>query len=468
VKIRPIGIRARLTLSYVLIFAVLLTSFGMVAYGVLKSRLDRALSEELAERAAALRGYVRFENGTAVLTYDSNDPEEALFIRVSTRYYQVYEGSTGRLLAQSPELEFLGLELSPDEVRTFLAGPLIYDVKTDQGPLRFWNDVVAPSPGEKYLVQVGVSRRDMDNALQHFFDLLLWLLPTGIAAAAAVGWWVAARALRPIITLAAASREIGVSDLNRRLPVRGSGDELDHLANAFNETFARLERAVDEMKQFTASISHELRTPLSILRGEAELALMQAKSEEDYRRVLTSELEEFDKLSRMINQLLTLARAEAGDITLERKPVDLGELVKSMGEQMRPVAESGGVTLTAGAEQEFIVVMGDVNWLERVILNLIDNAIKFTPSGGRVEVITRSADDNAIIEVTDTGSGIPAAALPHIFERFYQADPARSEQAGAGLGLSLAKWVVDQHEGKIEVSTSAGHGSSFRVVLPKN
>jgi len=465
VKLRPLGIRARLTAVYVLLLAAAFTAFGAVSYRILKSRLDNDLSQELVNRGAALRGYFHFDNGDVELTYDADDPEQASFIQISTRYYQIYNARNGRLMAQSPELEVLGLELTPEEVRAVTDGQPFHDVGTDAGVIRFRNEILNPAPGEEYLFQVGISLNQMNDTLKAFLQLLLWLIPSGIAIISLVGWWAAGHALQPVATLASNVQQIGVSDLTKRLPIRGTRDELDRLTVAFNEMLSRLARTIEEMRQFTASISHELRTPLSILRGEAEVALMQAKTEHDYRRLISSQLEEFDRLTRMINQLLTLARAEAGEIPIEHKPVDLRRLAQSLADQMAPVAEARGVTLRTDCDQRGVIVSGDASWLQRVILNLVDNAIKFTPDGGTIIVGVQAGETGGVFEVQDTGSGIPAESVPRIFERFYQADPARSER-GAGLGLSLVKWVVDQHGGTIEVTSQPGDGSRFRVVLP--
>jgi signal transduction histidine kinase len=227
-----------------------------------------------------------------------------------------------------------------------------------------------------------------------------------------------------------------------------------------------LEKAVGEMKQFTASISHELRTPLAVLRGEAEVALMQANSPEQYRRVLSSQLEEFEKLSRMINQLLTLARAESGDVAIAQEPVNISNMTRSIAEQLEPVAASKDVTLASNCDPD-VMLRGDASWIERVILNLADNAIKFTRPGGHVWVTVSKKRNDAILEVADDGIGIVPEAIPHIFERFYRADPSRANRAdGAGLGLSLVKWAVDQHHGSIQVESTPGSGTRFAVKIP--
>jgi heavy metal sensor kinase len=464
-KVRPIGIRARLTVTYALVFVALLGAFGVVSYRVLKNGLDDALSDELVNRAAALRGYLRFTKDNATLSFNHDDPEEAYFIQISTRYYQIYEIGTGRLMAQSPELEILGLDLNPEEVESQVQGGPFSDVHTDHGDLRFRNEVIEQD-GRTFLFQIGASMVPMQDALRRYFELMLWLIPLNLVIASIVGWWAAGRALLPVTRLAATARDIEVSDLTRRLPVTGSHDELDKLAQTFNETFSRLAHAIDEMRQFTASISHELRTPLAILRGEAEIALMQPTSNPEFRRVLSSQLEEFEKLTRMINQLLTLARAEAGEIPMGRGPVDLCPLVKSLADQITPIAEARQLHLTVQCEHESIVAAGDSGWLERVILNLLDNAMKFSRSGGMVKISVQTTDKTASIEVSDSGPGISPESLPHIFERFYQADAARSGQQGAGLGLSLVKWIVQRHGGSIDVRSNPGVGSTFRVLLP--
>jgi heavy metal sensor kinase len=277
---------------------------------------------------------------------------------------------------------------------------------------------------------------------------------------------MAGRALKPVAALGKAASEIAVSRLDRRLPVQGTNDELDQLAIQFNETLARLEKAVGEMKQFTASLSHELRTPLAILRGEAEVALMQTHSAEHYRRVLASQLEEFEKLTRMINQLLTLARAESGEVEIAEEHVNISSMVQKLSEDLEAVAASKNVTLSCNCDSD-VVVNGDSGWIERIVLNLADNAIKFTRPGGHVAIRVSGQAETATLEVQDDGVGITAEAIPHIFERFYRADPSRTNRAdGVGLGLSLVKWAVDQHHGSIDVESVPAKGTRFVVHLP--
>jgi heavy metal sensor kinase len=461
----PLALRTKLMLSYTAILVVLLVALGLVYYRALSTQLDADATAEVQEVTSGLHGYLQFERGVPVLDYDRNDPDEASFVDRVARYFQVYNATTGQLMMQSPALAPLGLQYTPGEVRAFRDHPGIEDVLTDNGRIRFSNSVITPEPGETYLLQVGVRLAVVDNALQRFVDLLLWSGPVCVLVAIIAGRWMAGRALAPLARLAAASRDIDIADLGRRLPVRGAGDELDHLALAFNETLSRLAHAVGDMKQFSAALAHELRTPLAAMRGEAELALLQARSPEEYQRTLSSQLEELDRLARLITQLLTLARAEAGEIPVARESIDLASLAAGVVQSLAPVAQARGIAMSCEAAGE-VRVIGDAGWLERLLLNLLDNAIKFTGAHGHIRVRVTHDSTHATLEVRDTGMGIAADALPHVFERFYQADPARSsETGGVGLGLSLARWIALRHGATIEAASTPGVGTTLVVRL---
>jgi heavy metal sensor kinase len=464
---RPLPLRTKLAVFYAIAVSILLSGFALVYYRVLSGNLETALRDELVERAAGLQGYLRFENGKPIFVYDDNEPDQVSFVQAASRYFQLYDTGTGDLLAESPELEALGVQYSSNDVHQFAqAASGFNDLQTDQGLVRFRREIVTNNAGGRYLMLVGASIEPMHDTLAGFLGSMAWLIPTGMLLAAVSAWWIAGRALTPVAALAVAAREIAVGSLDRRLPVRGANDELDDLAREFNETLARLERAVGEMKQFTSSISHELRTPLAVLRGEAEIALMQASTTEQYRNILGSQLEEFEKLTRMINQLLTLARAESGQVKIEHEPVNISAMTHSLAEQLKPVAASKDIAMDCSCEPD-VVIVGDSDWLERIILNLVDNAIKFTPGGGHVHVALGRNSHSATLEVRDDGKGIPAEALPYVFERFYRADPSRSNRVdGAGLGLSLVKWAVDQHHGTIHVESAPDKGTRVIVTLP--
>jgi heavy metal sensor kinase len=463
---KPLALRTKLTLSYTSILAALLVAVGFVYYHALARQLEADATADLLEITSGLHGYLRFDHGAPQLVYDRSDPDEASFVDRAARYFQIYDANTGLLLLQSPALTPLGVTYTPGEVQSFRDQPRIEDVLTDQGRLRFSSSVITPSPGEAYLLQVGVRLTGVDNARDRFLGLLLWSVPVCLLAAILAGRLMAGRALAPLARLAAASHGIDVADLTRRLPVRGAGDELDELALAFNDTLGRLEQAIGDMRQFSTALAHELRTPLAALRGETELALMRAQSPEEYRRSLASQLEELDRLARLITQLLTLARAESGEIPLARDVVDLGALAAGVAQALEPVAQARGIALSCATDGD-VRVTGDAGWLERLLLNLLDNAIKFTPRGGSIVVAVSRADGRPVLEVRDTGIGIAPEALAHVFDRFYQVDPARSsETGGVGLGLSLSRWIAQRHGATIDAASQPGSGATFTVRFP--
>jgi heavy metal sensor kinase len=459
-------VRARLTLFCSLTFAVLLAVTSVASYRLLARQLDLDATDRLAELTAGLHGYLRFERGAPAIVFDADDPDQAAFVHEATRFYQVYEAEQGRLLEQSPGLEPLGMRFTSAEVRAFLDDPKPFTISTAYGRLRISNSVVSPAPGQRYLLQVGVSLESLDNTLRRYVELLLWrVLPSLLIALVGV-WWVSHAALKPLSRLAADTRGIGIGTLDRRLTLRGTGDPLDEMAQAFNHTLARLERAVGEMRQFSSALAHELRTPLAALRAEIELTLLAPPGELASRQHLASQIEEIDKLTRLINQLLTLARAESGAIALERQEVDLAALAASVTEQLEPVASACQLELRFESSGS-VTVIGDRGWLERALLNLLDNAMKFTPAGGKVSVSVSSEGERARVDVRDSGIGMAEDALEHIFEPFYREDPSRSPAIhGAGLGLSLVRWIVERHEGAIDVTSRLGEGSTFTVWMP--
>jgi len=230
---------------------------------------------------------------------------------------------------------------------------------------------------------------------------------------------------------------------------------------------SRLEQAFERERRFTADASHELKTPLAILRGDIEVALRRERMPEEYQRVLKSSLEEIARLTKLTEDLLTLARSDAGESVLELEQVQLDQLASEARAYIAPLADSAGVALSYDAPPSPVVVEGDQKRLKQLLVNLLDNAIKYTPSGGSARLALAVEDANAVIEVTDTGRGIPSAALPHIFERFYrQTDPRDSRVTGFGLGLAISKWIVDAHGGLIEAESQESRGSRFTVRLP--
>jgi len=458
-------LRVRLAVASMLVSGLLLAALSVVSYGVLARWLDDDANTRLTELTEGLHGYLRFDGEEPTIDLNPNDSDQVAFVQEATRYYQIYDAQTGRLAFQSAGLAPLGLQLAPAEAQEYASHQRPFDISTDYGRLRISNSVIAGEPGRRYLLQVGVSLRGIDNALERYRRLMLLLALPALFVAAVASWWLSRIALAPLTRLAGVAREIDVSTLARRLPTRGAKDELDDVARAFNETLQRLEHSVGEMRQFSTALAHELRTPLSALRGEIELSLRGAPNDEQ-RRVLASQIEELDKLKRLIDHLLTLARAEAGQIPLTFVAVNVSELAASLVDQLEPVAQARTIDLRC-ERNGAVMVDGDAGWLQRLLLNLLDNAMKFTKEGGRVVLRVVQEDGRARIDVHDTGIGMSDEDAGHAFDRFYQADPSRSApHEGVGLGLSLVKWIVDRHHGTIAVHSRLGEGSTFTVTLP--
>ncbi|HET9218693.1 MAG TPA: ATP-binding protein [Terriglobia bacterium] len=461
---RP-GLRLRITALYTVIFAASFGVFFLSAYHLVDTQLNQDATNELTDRVEGLRGYLQFENDVPVLHYNAEIPEISLFVRNATRFYQIYDLSHGGLVTQSPDMRLLGLSFVPQELELSRNG--ILDVNTDDGPLRFLNTRMKSPLGTEFLLQVGVSLKPMRDALHRFARLGLWLGPLALVLAATSGWFLASSALTPVRAIVRAVRKLELSTLHQRLPISGTDDELDQLAVTFNDAFSRLDAAVGEMKQLMGSMAHELRTPLAALRGEAEIALLHGTSIEELKRVLASQLEEIDRLSRLIGQILTVTKAESGLLSLERKPVDVEALLNDLADTLSVLASAREISLSLESVSP-LVASGDEQWLKHALLNVLDNAIKYTPAGGSVAVRGYQTANQVVIEVRDTGIGIPADALPHIFERFYRAESSRAKDIeGVGLGLNLTKWIVDHHDGKIEVTSHPGAGTRVELRLPR-
>jgi heavy metal sensor kinase len=315
-------------------------------------------------------------------------------------------------------------------------------------------------------IQVARPLEELDHESGELMLALLLAGPLTLLVAVSGGYFLARRALAPVNLLRRRTNEITADRLDRRLPVSNPADELGLLAGTINEMIARLERSFAEVRRFTADASHELRTPLAVIRSEAEIALGRASASPEQQARLGSILEECDRLGRLTDQLLSLAREDAGVSRQTRERLDLAALAAGTVETMRPLAEAEGVRLHVGGSAS-VWVEGDEARLRQVFFNLLDNAIKYTPKGGEVDVCVESVDGRAVATVHDTGEGIAAEHLPRVFDRFYRVDKARSrERGGTGLGLSIVRSVVAAHGGSIELDSAPGRGTTARVHLP--
>ncbi len=315
------------------------------------------------------------------------------------------------------------------------------------------------------VVRVGMSEMGPQRTMSAFLLIMAVLFPFALFLAGGGGWFLANRALSPIDRMTQTAREIEAGRLHARLELSDTNDELDRLAETLNEMLGRLEAAFTEMRQFTADASHELQTPLTILRGEIEIALRSKRSEEEYVGVMKSALEEIERISLLVEGLLLLARSDAGVLRLDLKPLDLMIVTEDVLDRLGPLAAAKPVSLTLG-HVEPLPVSADPIHLRRLLLNLIDNAIKYTPAGGSVKVSMARADGWAKLSVRDTGIGIAPEDRDRVFQRFFRSAEARSAQGGSGLGLSIVRSIVEAHQGRIELESLPGKGSTFTVCLP--
>ena len=317
-----------------------------------------------------------------------------------------------------------------------------------------------------YLVEFGVLLDPVETMLDHLFLQLTLGLPIAVMVAAGGGYLLVRRALKPVEQITCKAEQITQHNLSERLPVASTGDELERLSLSLNRMIARLDDAFQNSKRFVADASHELRTPLTILRGELENLNEDAQLNPEMRSRLGSLLEEVERLSKIVEQLLALSRLDAGEAQIEWACFDLADLAKTTAEQMSLLAEDKGIAISCNADRT-VPVEGDRARLKQVVVNLLDNAIKYTPEQGSIQLNVTTVNGHAALEVADTGVGMPADALAHVFERFYRVDQMRSGESGsAGLGLSIVKSICTAHGAEVEVQSTIGRGSRFRVKMP--
>src|SRR6266853_1785384 len=326
------------------------------------------------------------------------------------------------------------------------------------------------SDGRTYILVILQSLHPQEEMLEEVTSTFAWVIPIDIVLASVGGYFLARKSLAPVVAMSSQAGRIGAANLHQRLAVQNGKDELGHLARSFNSLLDRLSQSFERQQRFMADASHELRTPVAILRGEAEVALSQpARSLEEYRESLGVLHHEAERLTHIVEDLFTLTRADAGQYPLQPRDFYLEELVAECVHSARTLALAKRISLTFEEASES-PIHADESLLRRMILNLLDNAIKYTPEGGRVTVTCRRFGDEYVLSISDTGGGIPADLQPRIFERFFRADKARSREendgGGAGLGLSISRWIAEAHHGRLELTQSDSAGSTFTAYLP--
>src|SRR5215831_2865752 len=455
---KRLSIRLRLTAWYIAILLASLSLFGIVAFVAMRKGIEKSVDENLggeADGVAEVMGRVLQEE-PARLQDELREHQE---LREQADFLQVCD-QNGRWIYRSRLMTHYDV---PVPVKASYSA---YNVMSVDLPLRVLVREMSAG-GATYRIQVAAPMDDFYDAIDRFKWIVLLLGPVLLVLASAGGYWLSGRALAPVDKITRAAQEINSNNLAKRLDVPRSGDELQRLSLTLNSMLERLEASFNRITQFTADASHELRTPLALMRTTTEVSLRTSQTVSDYREAQQEVLSELEKTSSLVEKLMLLARADAGVETLQHIPVNLTECLRDACKDGKVLADAKHLTFAEDIDSSELLVEGDSHALHRLFLILIDNAVKYTPSGGSITVALKHSDHSAVAEFRDTGIGISADDLPNIFERFYRADKARSREfGGVGLGLSIARWVAEAHRGSIEVRSTPGSGSVFRVHLP--
>ncbi len=475
------SIRGRLTIWYATALILSIAVFAVVLYFARRSAtyqdLDRRIQSEADLTAGILAESYRARGilvekdtaGRPVLT-----SEVAAVLEVVPDFLLVTSGD-GSLLFGSPDARSLGFAQF-EQLNALVRGgattaPGRYRLTPNGPTLHYVIRPVREAGGQIGAIFTGADTRSAELQVEQLVTTILIAFLVGIVPAVLVGRWIAGRALEPVDSMITEIREITDGrSLHRRLPVPMEKDELGRLAATLNQMWTRLERSFVALRRFTADASHELKTPLTVVRAGVERAITRPDMPPETLAALEETLQEVNRMTELLDSLLTLARADEGRAELHREPVDLRDIIAEAGETGELLAEHAGVSIEIRLPPEPVVVSVDRSRVRQLALNLIENAVKYTPRGGEVSVELGGNDGRAVFTVADTGIGIAPGDLPHVFDRFWRADSARtrtSERAGTGLGLAICKWIAEAHGGTIDVQSRPGRGTTFTVGLPR-
>ncbi len=454
------SIRVRLTAWYLVMLAVGLGLFGVGSWFAMRASAFQTIDDELEDRIHGVEKFMQLQIASLSPVEIRDEFREHSVLGPGGDLFQVCD-EKGQWLYRSAVLENNQVPIRlPNQLGD---QPVHENVSVQSTPIRFATGRVVVN-SRPYSIQVAAPLKEFYEALERFRLILWFSVPVLLIGAGLGGYLISRRALKPVGQITAAAESISISNLSDRLEVPETSDELQRLSETLNRMLARLDTSVQRMSQFTADASHELRAPVSLIRTTAELAVQGGRAQTEYHEDMVQILAEAERTSQLIDSLLLLARADAGEGGLQHELTDISTSVREALEQGRSLAVEKGVELTADPNSQPIVVRGDGQALRRLVFILIDNAIKYTPEGGRVQVRLDALEGQATIKVTDSGIGISESDQPYIFNRFWRADKVRSRGVGgAGLGLAIAHWIVEQHQGSVEVRSKPGQGSAFTV-----
>jgi two-component system OmpR family sensor kinase len=479
------SLRVRLTLWYSLVLAGTLLLLAGVVYWIVATNLTERTDADLVQLADAF--LVTFademkdaENATG---FESAAQESMLEHRYRDHVF-AFVDSNGAVLSRLRDLPLSNERAQADATRIWASPPFqafakaawnsdhaLATFRPHRGAYRAYARRFTTA-GQPYELVILRSMRAQNEVLEELRIVYAWLIPLGLALAASGGYFLARKTLAPVAAMGAQAGRISATNLHERLSVANSADELGRLAVSFNSLLDRLDQSFERQRRFIADASHELRTPVAILSGEAEVALSaSSRTAEEYRESLTNLRQEARRLARIVEDLFTLTRADSGQYPLSVEDFYLDELVASCVHSARTLAHAKNIAVSLEAPGE-LPIRADESLLRRLFLNLLDNAVKFTPPGGSITVSSQAVDGGFAVTISDTGPGIPAELRSRIFERFFRVDAARSRAAspdgGAGLGLSIALWIAEAHHGRLQLVRSDSAGSTFSAFLPAN
>jgi len=457
---RARSIRVRLTLWYFAVQALAFAAFGIGIFVAVRESVHAAIDQDLKVR---LDGIQRFmERVVPIFSQDDliDEIREHSGLRPGGDLLQVSDAQ-GNWLFRSASIRNYDIP----QPRAELSAPR-YETKVFNGALLRIVSAKAGPPDKTYTVQLASPLGQVFDVIERLQWLLLLSIPLVLVLATIGGYWMSRRALAPVDAITTTARSISEHSLSRRLASLETGDELQRLAETFNQMMDRLEGAFKRITQFTADASHELRTPTALIRTTAELSLRRDRDNAEYREALGQVLEEAERMGILVDSLMTLARMDSGAEALSFVTVDIASILREASSAGQPLGDAKQIDIRREIPDEPVLVDGDPHALRRLFLILIDNAVKYTPSGGSVSISLQADGNEAIARVRDTGIGISQDDLPFIFDRFYRADKARSRETGAGLGLSIARWIAKAHRASIHADTAIGAGSNFEIRLP--
>ena len=478
---RSHSIRVRLSLWYVATMFIVLGVYAAAILAFVNQTASQTLDQQLGRDFQWIAATIYY---TPEGTLTWNEPEE-IAPDEELPWAQVWHLDGKVLLFRNSEAERRPVPES--QALASQADGRIVSVRTDEIPIRVLTRrggicrsvarvvaglCIGPDPSEPpqppipVVIQVARSEAALQQEIRQLVLILGLGLPLAVATAGVGGYTLARRALLPIERMTERARFITAERLSERLPLHNPDDEMGRLATVFNETLARLEASFDQMRRFTADVSHEVRTPLTAIRSVGEVGLREHRDEAAYRAIIGSMLEEVDRLASLVDRLLTLSRAETGESRLSVEEVDLRALGENVAAHLAVLAEEKGQAISVeglGTPCAY----ADQMVLRQAVINLVDNAIKFSPENGRIRIRVAETADEAIVEVIDNGEGIDAASRPRIFDRFFRAGDAEGQRRGVGLGLSIAKGAVEANGGRLTLEVSDANGSTFRIVLPR-